>query len=207
MASKFPVASITLRTRDINQVAYDEDNKYPLEPSAGMKANEVGVITQNRNVFTFRNVPIRQIIGDALWNKYDNFIFQLINYTTFVTSGAYNFSDAASDLTYQVYISGLNFKGCYTSTRKSTGRPLLCIATIDDGTTAQSRDYTDNKLTFAKMNGEDGRYDLTFECTDILSDAYVPKSTVDTYAMPDSEFTFLIYPAADSSVLAKRRID
>lgn len=134
-------ASLVLRTWDIlqnNTVANNTDNA-------------IGTITGNNAYITWKNINLRHLVGETMWNKYDKFNLCLSCYGMRPPASAI----ASAFRTASIWMSGLNWSNqTYNVVTKSlSDQTCLGIVLFGVGVTdAAIITISNNVATFNKSN-------------------------------------------------------
>jgi len=133
------IRNICLRSYDINA---SNTNTVYFSATGAAVTTAFGSVADNRNTMTWNNVNLRQMMGDAFYQKFNKFHIRLNSLysgqmTTSIAAASATSTDARS---VDIYMSGLAFDPApYSqgSSTKSAGRVQICSSILPAiGTTA-----------------------------------------------------------------------
>ena len=147
-------------------------------------------INAAKTIFTFRNVNIRNIIGE-MWNRYDKFSIRMI-------STLYNGVVANSGS--QAYMIQNNMKGfdwinCYDE-KYGTGQTYMPVGFVKGSNTPVYNIPVNNQYCFNFRKGKEV-IDIEMNITNLGTNGGTGTPTAIT-SMPDQNYTFIIQPAENN---------
>lgn len=117
-----PFATLMLRMSDIS--VSDTLGDYPI-------SNATGSVNQNRTEYTFKNVNLRAIVGNDIFDKYDYFnirIAGMVAYMNNLPLMLLGTVDGTSYMCVRVFMSGPNFINNTYDIKRKTNTGSCCIA-------------------------------------------------------------------------------
>jgi hypothetical protein len=126
------IRNVVLRSYDINS---SNTNTVYFSASGAAVVSAAGSVADNRNTMIWNNVNLRQMMGDAFYNKFNKFHIRLNSFyqgqmTTSVAVASATSTDARS---VDIYLSGLAFDPApynQGSSTKSSGRVQICTSIL-----------------------------------------------------------------------------
>jgi len=117
-----PFATLVLRMSDIS--ISDTLSNYPI-------SNATGSINQNRTSYTFKNVNLRAIVGNDIFDKYDYFNMRVAGMVAYMNNLPLMLTgtiDGTSYMCCRVFMSGPNFINNTYNIKRKTNTGSCCIA-------------------------------------------------------------------------------
>lgn len=146
-------------------------------------------INAAKTIFTFRNVNIKNIIGE-MWNRYDKFSIRMVStqYSNLV-SGPNAFA-----YLIQNNMKGFDWINCYDE-KYGTGQTYMPVGFVKGSNTPVYNIPVNNQYCFNFRKGKEV-IDIEMNITNIGANGGIGTPTIT--AMPDQNYTFIIQPAENN---------
>lgn len=145
-------------------------------------------INAARTTFTFRNVNLRNVMGQ-MWEKYTKFSIRCNTARLF--AGTTN-SGSQANVT-QTNIKGFDWINCFDE-KYGTGQTYMPVFFNQSGGTSRNTLPTSNHYCWNFIKGKP-IIDIEFQITNLSNNALPAPSLI---AMPEQQYTFIIQPADDN---------